>query len=117
MAAAGPLLERATRIELAFSAWEVAQAVQRWTPTDEKPQVATVLETKADSSGRRRMPDECRMMVDVNRPMMSAVVARGDRHPPAEWLELDEAPTGEQLRRLRFGRSRRLEESRGPWAA
>ena len=41
----------------------------------------------------------------------SAIVAWGDWHLPAERLELDEAPTREQLRRPRFGPTRRLEES------
>ncbi len=81
-------------------------------PTDA---VAWMMATyEPDSPMPERTPVLARRSLAGWRPvldMISAIVAWGDWHPPAERLELDEAPTREQLRRLRFGRTRRLEES------
>ena len=43
--------------------------------------------------------------------LLRAIVAWGDWHPPAEPIELSAAPTRAELRQLRFGRTRRLEEA------
>lgn len=67
-----------------------------------------------DSPMPERTPVLARRSLAGWRPvldMVSAIVAWGDWHPPADRLELDPAPTRDQLRRLRFGRTRRLEES------
>ncbi len=43
--------------------------------------------------------------------LLAAIVAWGDWHPPAEPIELSLEPTRAEMRQLRFGRTRRLEEA------
>ena len=43
--------------------------------------------------------------------LLAAIVAWGDWHPPAEPIELSPEPTRAEMRQLRFGRTRRLEEA------
>lgn len=43
--------------------------------------------------------------------LLTAIVAWGDWHPPAEPIEVSAEPTRAEIRQLRFGRTRRLEQA------